>query len=313
MEKTFLMGSNDFLTRNPSNKISDTFISNELKQDLLKICMKEAFSFYENFFNINSTELDLDMLFENYIEDLEEANSFNLFQVGGVREKDHVNFWCLSKVLSPQLYVESGVFIGSSLHAFSKTSTLEKIIAIDPNLNALKIPKQNLPTTEFIGNQDFSQIEIEDIPENSLVYFDDHINTASRIIQAKQKGFKYLLFDDSTGLEGVCQRLYPATPTVPMIVNWEILKPSHVIEWTWSSPVPLKNNLKNRMKKIMGRSLSNKTRVQLKIDKIMIEQCKEANSLIKQYSKIPDFGEFLPQRIPEGVIDTTKYIIELVD
>jgi len=275
--------------------------------------MREAFSFYGKFFNINTTELDLDMLIENYREDLEEANSFNLFQVGGVREKDHVNFWCLSKVLSPQLYVESGVFIGSSLHAFSKSSTLKKIIAIDPNLNALRIPKQNLATTEFIGNQDFSQIQIDDIPEYSLAYFDDHINTASRIIQAKQKGFKYLLFDDSTGFEGVCQRLYPATPTVPMIVNWEILKPSQVIEWTWSSPVPLKNNLKNGIKKIIGTDSINNTRVQLKIDETLIQQCKEANSLIKQYSKIPDFGEFLPQTLPEIVIDTTKYIIELID
>ena len=313
MDKNFLMGSNDFLSRNPSSKRLDTSITEDLRQSLLKIGMNTSFSFYGDFFNKDTSKLDLDFLTKNYLQDLAEAEKFKLFETGGIKQKDHLNFWCLSKLLSPKLYVESGVFIGSSLHAFSKAKSLEKIIAIDPNLTALRIPKKELSAAEFIGNLDFSQIQIDDVPKESLVYFDDHINTASRIIQAKKKGFKYLLFDDSTGIEGICQRLYPATPTVPMILNYQVLKPGHVIEWDWTVPYNTKRTLKRRIKDLTGIGSTNNYRVQLKIDTFLIQQCQEAYSLIKQHSKIPDLGEFVLQTTPEGTIDTTKYIIELID
>ena len=61
---------------------------------------------------------------------------------------------------------------------------------------------------------DFSKYNFKD--ENltsSLVYFDDHINTAERILQASDKGFKNLIFDDSCGLMGTVERIYPSLPS----------------------------------------------------------------------------------------------------
>ncbi|MDP1171564.1 hypothetical protein, partial [Klebsiella pneumoniae] len=86
---------------------------------------------------------------------------------------------------------------------------------------------------KFIGDMDFSelQLDIED-DEVSLAYFDDHVDSAARILQASEKGLKYLVFDDSTGLEGVCQRAYPAVPTIPMILDIECFRPGDRMAWT---------------------------------------------------------------------------------
>ena len=108
--------------------------------------------------------------------------------------------------------------MGSSIHAFMNSPAIKKIFAIDPDLRNLKIPRKSIPGAELIDEKDFSQIDFVLSGMKALVYFDDHIDTARRIIQASQKGFRYVLFDDSTGLEGICQRFYPAIPTIPMIM-----------------------------------------------------------------------------------------------
>ena len=51
--------------------------------------------------------------------------------------------------------------------------------------------------------------------------------------------------------------------------------------------------------------------VQPKMDEVFSDQCKQAKSLVKKHSKIPDLGEYIPQAFPKGMIDTTKYLLEL--
>ncbi len=313
MDRKYLMGVGDGLVRSDMKEKWDTYVSANLRSNLLKLAIKDAYSFYCGFFKHDCKSLDLDELVSEYIIELKHARELNLFKTGGVREKDHINLWCLSRVLLPALYIESGVFIGSSLHAFLKSSKLEKIIAIDPNLGKLKIAKKDIPNGVFIDDKDFSEIDIQNPPANSLVYFDDHINTAKRIIQACDKGLKYLLFDDSTGIEGTCQRLYPAVPTIPMIMNWEYFNLHDEIKWIWQPAQILELNFKNVIKKLISGKVPTNKSVQLKIDEQFIEQCKLAKSVIKRYSKIPDLGDYIPQTFPEKMVDTSKFLVELIN
>lgn len=304
------MGNNDWLMRTSGDGELSTFISSRLRTNLIMAAIKKAYRFYADFLDISCSRVDFEKIVVDYEQDHSHAISLGLFQPGGIREKDHLNLWCLSHIFSPEVYVESGVFIGSSLHAFINLPETKKILAIDPNLNNLKIPKENIPGAELISDKDFSEIEIDLSEVRSLVFFDDHIDTADRIFQSFDKGARYILFDDSTGLEGTCQRLYPAIPTIPMIMNAEIFSPGDEISWDFN--IPSNNKLKEVIKRLSRRkSSASGTRVTLVVNQEFIAKCIKAKKLIRKYAVLPDLGEFIPQQHPKKMIDTSKFIVEL--
>lgn len=310
MDKKFLMGNSDWLMRSKVGGDLSTIISPRLRTNLIMAAMRKAYQFYADFLEISVSNVDFEKLIFEYERDHSHAISLRLFQRGGIREKDHLNLWCLSHIYSPEVYVESGVFIGSSLHAFINSPGIKKVIAIDPNLNNLKIPVESIQGAELIDDKDFSQIKIDLSGVRSLAYFDDHIDTADRILQSFDKGLRYVLFDDSTGLEGICQRLYPAIPTIPMIMNAEILSPGDELSWYYNRPS--KTELKDIIKRIIRRrSGGGGTRVTLVITQELIEKCLDAKKLIRKYKVLPNLGEFIPQRFPERIVDTSKFIVEL--
>ena len=310
MEKKFIMGYSDGIIREPAKMMNETYISERLKFNLLKKAIILATDFYKAFFNFDFDIKNYDLLVDEYIEVFNDAKKYRLFSKGGVREKDHLNFWCLGKVFSPDVYIESGVFIGSSLHAFLNSGDIKKIILIDPNLKNLRIPLSQIPQADSIDEYDFSQIDLGRLNAKSLVYFDDHINAAKRIIQSYEKGLKYLIIDDATGLEGVCQRLYPAVPTIPMINNYEIFNVGDEIKWSWLGETNC--SLYGIIKKLFNLNKNHYTEVTLKIDNEFLQLAKTAKSLIKKSTLLPDLGIFMPQRLPEKMVNTDKYLMQLV-
>lgn len=307
MDDFFLMGKHDGLIRTQVVMNEPTFISPNLHTNLMIAAIKKACHFYGIFFGKDISTLNYGELANEYKKLHLNALEIGLFKPGGVTGKDHLNLWCLNQVLSPKIYVESGVFIGSSLHAFVESSIPKKIFAIDPDLSKLMIPKEKLSNTTLIDKQDFSQIDMQVLEQEALVYFDDHINTADRILQSHQKGFRYALFDDSTGMEGICQRLYPAIPTVPMIMNCHLLNVGDEISWS------IKNNQFLPPRSISRRKKSQEgwTRICLKLSQDFLDKCYQAKKIIKQHSKIPDLGEFIPQIVPKRTPDTSKFLVEL--
>lgn len=314
MEKKYLMGNRDFLTRSIVKKGFDTSVSVDLLRRLREQSIKNGLVFYCNFFNKDINSFNASELNEEYQQHLTEGKNLGLFSVGGVREKDHLNYWLLSKVLDPQVYVESGVFIGSSLHAFISGANEDvNVVAIDPNMGKLKLSEKELPKNHtLIDDRDFESIDFELNKKENLVYFDDHINSALRIISAKEKGFKYVLFDDSSGLEGICQRLYPPFPTVPIILNVELFKVGDTLNWSWKYP----NNQKQPRNLLMSRKKKENSKIaslNVSFSDELIDLCYEAKSAIKRVDKIPDLGELIPQKVPEKMNESSKYLIELFD
>jgi hypothetical protein len=315
MDSKYLMGRNDPILRQKTDSIGNTELNSSLKKRLIRAAIKEGIQFYSNFFDIEKNSINEDDVYNNYLKKLNHANVLGLFQKGGIREKDHLNFYCLGQVLKPNTYIESGVFIGSSLHAYTQTDKIAKIVAIDPNLGKLKLPKEDLMNAKCIDDLDFSQIDFGSIPDNTLAYFDDHINSAHRIIQAHEKGIKYLLFDDSTGFEGICQRLYPAVPTIPMIMHHEILKEGDELNWTWVIKSTSQKNVNANFfsfKKTKHNPQETYKKLTLKLTTELLKSCSIAKDKIKRVQKIPDFGEFIPQALPEKMNDQSKYLVELI-
>lgn len=304
MDKQFHMSSDSIIKRSKM-KFKETQISEGLERRLLSIAIQKALEAYSEFFE-RKTSLDASTLIDKYYCFKEKAKTMGLFTVGGIREKDHLNLFCLGHALSPDLYVESGVFMGGSLHAFSGSSP-RRMIAIDPSLDHVKEEIRTLPNIETVSAKDFSELDFNANKEKSLVYFDDHINTAKRIMQASDKGFKYVLFDSSTGLEGITQRLYPAIPTIPMIMNSEAFEESDRIEWSYANQATSLTGLIKSL--IRARSL----RAELVITKELIAECVEARMLIKRCVALPSLADFIPEYNPNRRCkDGTKWLLEIL-
>ena len=112
-------------------------------------------------------------------------------------------------------------------------------------------------------------------------------------------GVRYVMFDDSVGIEGVCQRMYPAVPTIPMIMNPDMLEPGDQLSWVYSpDPGP-------------GGGGSSQTRLKLEITPEFIQKCRMAGSRVRRCMMLPSLAEFIPQWQPHKGLDTSKYILEL--
>jgi len=314
MNPEYLMGNHDGLIRKKATTLKKTQITDDLYLILLTSAITYCMDSLADAVDIDPSSFEVRTLAGQYIGHKLRAESLSLFESGGIPEKDHLALWCLSKALKPQVYIESGVFTGSSLHAFLDDENLERAIAIDPDLSNIRIPQKELDKTVLIADLDFSELELESTEVRALVYFDDHINTAQRIIQAHKKGLRYILFDDSTGLEGICQRAYPATPTLPIILMAELLNKGDRLAWYRSKPqLSTFDNLFSRfVHKFRPRKRTNDIlEIELLFSEEFIALCQEAKSLIKNWIELPNLGRYIPQSFPAPLPDSTKYLVEL--
>ena len=237
--------------------------------------------------------------------------------MGGISEKDFLLLWCFHKYFKTKLYIESGVYMGSSLYAAISGAKNAEIIGIDPNLKNLKLPKDITSKCNLINDKDFSEINFPEIKsKKTIVFFDDHINAADRIIESFNKGFKYLIFDDANGLEGISQRLYPAFPSIPIIMTSYLISTKDEFNWIYKKRIIEKeifpnklNLLKHIFKIIKG---NNSTLVRAEFNEKLLKKCLFAKSLIKRSTILPDLGDYiLPTHPLNTSINQRKYLIQL--
>lgn len=221
---------------------------------------------------------------EDILSIVEKAVSLGLFQEGGIQKPSFVALLSIIGAFNPRVYVESGVFAGSSLFAFESAPTVKKIWGFDPNINGLRFSTSK--KTKLISDLDFSAFNFpSDIEyQDSFVYFDDHINTATRIISAYEKGFRLLAFDDSNGITGIKNRLYPAMPTLPIINNIQHFSSDQVIEWN-----------------------SHGKHVRFDFTPEIVDLCTEAKSRIMKFCAFPGPGTFYENY----AMSDEKYLVAL--
>lgn len=113
---------------------------------------------------------------------------------GGMKSVGLFWVWYVVKTINPELIVESGIWKGQSTWILEQAAPNATIISIDPSLHF----RNYISKRVTYHSQDFSQIDFGDIADmNALVFFDDHCDAPSRVIQAHSKGFQYLIFDDN--------------------------------------------------------------------------------------------------------------------
>ena len=97
------------------------------------------------------------------------------------------------KKINPSFVIESGVYKGQSTWLIENTLPNCEILAIDIDLSKRKYISKNVNYSD----KDFKYHDFSSIPENTLVFFDDHVNHYERIQQAKFFNIKNIILEDN--------------------------------------------------------------------------------------------------------------------
>ena len=112
---------------------------------------------------------------------------------GGMLFTHMFYFYLVLKNLKPELIIESGIYKGQSTWLIENTLPNSKIISIDIDLNNRVYTSKKAEYRSL----DFKFNELKDIPDNTLVFFDDHVNHIERIKQSNFFGIKNIILEDN--------------------------------------------------------------------------------------------------------------------
>ena len=193
-------------------------------------------------------DLELAQVVDTFLDEDHFPNSANaspleivqdFFEIYRHREKTenthgsgfHNAFWLytIASILKPELIVESGVWKGHSSWLLAQACPDADKYGFDISLNKLEFPDLDVQMFEQDW-QDFIFPAFD--PDKSLIFFDCHINHAQRLIEAKAKGFKHILFDDNPPLHKIFSHV-PGIPTAAMLAEDEGLDLTE-ISWVWN-------------------------------------------------------------------------------
>ena len=113
---------------------------------------------------------------------------------GGVKSVGAFSLWFFLRRINPNLVIESGVWKGLTTWLIESSLPDANIICLDPHpeVRQYTSKKAIYPPVDF-ADMDFGDENFL----NALVFFDDHQNAYKRVLQAWEKGFTHLIFDDN--------------------------------------------------------------------------------------------------------------------
>jgi hypothetical protein len=145
----------------------------------------------------------------------------------GVHFSTGLFLFLIARRRDPTLIVESGVYKGLSTYLLSAACPKAVLQAFDPNLTELVFRSAN---ADYHAT-DWMQFDIQCEPSGSgLAFFDDHQCQARRVIEAYDRGFRHLLFDDSWPIEAVMGCGWPPVPSVDMVMD-DTLEANETVQW----------------------------------------------------------------------------------
>jgi len=112
---------------------------------------------------------------------------------GGMLFPHMFALYFILKKIKPELIIESGIYKGQSTWLIEKTLPKSNIISIDTNLKSrIYISKKT-----HYSDIDFKFQNFSNIPKNTLVFFDDHVNHFERIKEALYFNIKNIVLEDN--------------------------------------------------------------------------------------------------------------------
>lgn len=111
----------------------------------------------------------------------------------GMRFQHMFMTYFILKKIRPSMVIESGVFRGQSTWLIERTLPSCKILSIDIDLSK----REYISKRAIYSNIDFKDQDFSNIPEDTLVFFDDHVNHFERLQQAKFFNIKNIILEDN--------------------------------------------------------------------------------------------------------------------
>jgi len=147
---------------------------------------------------------------------------------GGSGLNDSLWLFAVARLLAPALIVECGTWRGQSAWLFRQAAPAAEIHSFD-----VERPAEGCHETPGIAFHlcDWATTPLRPAPAGrSLIFFDDHISHAQRLVEAAERGFRLALFDDNFPAEHLHATGAPPVPTLAML-GQETSKIGDVIEW----------------------------------------------------------------------------------
>src|ERR1700728_1544270 len=112
-------------------------------------------------------------------------------KMGGSRFNNLAWLYLLAKSMKPGFVIDSGTFRGASAWAFSKAGV--EVFSFDIDLTRLALRAGSVVYSQC----DWTAFDWKGFDfSNSLIYFDDHLDQARRLMEASQRGVPLAIFDD---------------------------------------------------------------------------------------------------------------------
>jgi hypothetical protein len=113
--------------------------------------------------------------------------------IHGMRFQHMFATYFILKKINPSFVIESGVFRGQSTWLIENTLPNSKILSIDIDLTQ----RVYISEKAEYSNIDFKDHDFSNLPEDALVFFDDHVNHYERLRQAKFFNIKRIILEDN--------------------------------------------------------------------------------------------------------------------
>ena len=101
--------------------------------------------------------------------------------IHGMRFQHMFATYFILKKLNPSFIIESGVYKGQSTWLIENALPTSNILSIDIDLSQ----REYISKRAKYSNVDFKNQDFSNIPEDTLVFLDDHVNHYERLQQAK--------------------------------------------------------------------------------------------------------------------------------
>lgn len=146
---------------------------------------------------------------------------------GGCGFNSLLALFLVVRSFDPKLVIDSGTFQGGSAWVLRRAASAAELHSFDIDLSNLVVSDSSI----HFHQRDWSSYSFESIDSgSSLAFFDDHQDQIDRTLQAHEKGFRYLVFDDNTPLNW----LYLArdgVATIDFLADAELLEHDR-IQWS---------------------------------------------------------------------------------
>ncbi len=190
---------------------------------------------------------------------------------GGSQFNDGLTLFVLARLLAPRRIIESGTHRGFSSWLLRQACPDAELHSFDIDHSRLALRAEN--ATYHLC--DWTECDLTSgTDDNTLIFFDDHISHARRIIEAAARGFRHLLFDDNFPVTTLYATGGVPVPTVAMLMD-SALKGGEELTWT-------RNNKLYRYR----------------VDSVSLT---EARRLIKRAVILPDVSDLTAYAAPSGM------------